>query len=179
MLKKLKKASWNPYIAGVLLGILAVSSVVVTTLVLGKAKYLGASTTYVRVAGFVEKLFLNDHVLSNEYFQSKKIKIDWQMMLVFGIFIGSLVSSLIGKDFKIEKLPPMWKERFGESSLKRGIVSFTGGFIAIFGARLAGGCPSGHGLSGVMQLAVSGFIAMVFFLVAGILVARLIYERRK
>ena len=73
MLKKLKKASWNPYIAGVLVGILAVLSVVVTTLVLGKAKYIGASTTYVRLSGLIEKLFLNEHVLSNEYFQSKKI----------------------------------------------------------------------------------------------------------
>jgi uncharacterized membrane protein YedE/YeeE len=179
MLKNLKKATWNPYIAGIFVGILAVISVIATTLILGKAQYIGASTTYVRLSGFVEQMFSKEHVLSNEYFQSKKIKVDWQMMLVFGIFIGSMTSSVMGKDFKLEKLPPMWEEKFGKSSFKRGIVAFIGGFIAMFGARLAGGCPSGHGLSGVMQLAVSGFIAMCFFIIGGIFVARLIYERRK
>ncbi len=179
MLKNLKKPIWNPYIAGIFVGILAAISVIITTLVLGKAQYIGASTTYVRVSGFIEKNFLKEHVSLNEYFQSKKIKVDWQMMLVFGIFFGSMVSSIVGKDFKVEKLPPMWKEKFGEGQLKRGIIAFIGGFTAMFGARLAGGCPSGHGLSGMMQLAVSGIIAMIFFLIGGILVARLIYERRK
>ena len=179
MLEKLKKSTWNPYVAGILVGILAVISVIITTLVLEKAKYLGASTTYVRVSGFIEQIFLKEHVLSNEYFQSKKIKVDWQMMLVFGIFIGAMVSSILGKEFKLEKVPPMWKEKFGESSFKRGIVAFLGGFIAVFGARLAGGCPSGHGLSGMMQLAISGILAMCFFLIGGILVARLIYKEEK
>ena len=175
----LKKSTWNPYIAGILVGILAVISVIVTTLILGKAQYIGASTTYVRVSGFIEKVFLKEHVLSNEYFQSKKIKVDWQMMLVFGIFIGAMASSIMGKEFELEKVPPMWKEKFGERSFKRGVVAFIGGFIAIFGARLASGCPSGHGLSGMMQLAISGIIAMCFFLIGGIVVVRLIYKEEK
>ena len=35
---------------------------------------------------------------------------------------------------------------------------------SLFGARLAGGCPSGLGLSGVMQLSVSGLVGMACFL---------------
>jgi hypothetical protein len=50
--------------------------------------------------------------------------------------------------------------------------------FAIFGARLAGGCPSGHGLSGVMQLAPSGLIAMACFMAGGMLTARLVYDGR-
>ena len=71
----------------------------------------------------------------------------------------------------------MWRERFGSSAAKRAVVAFLGGLIALFGARLAGGCPSGHGLSGTMQLSVSGFIAAACFFIGGIVVARRLYTR--
>jgi uncharacterized protein len=51
-----------------------------------------------------------------------------------------------------------------------------GGMIAMFGARLADGCPSGHGLSGLMQLSVSGFLALAFFFGIGALVAAAVYR---
>ena len=37
------------------------------------------------------------------------------------------------------------------------------------GARMADGCPSGHGLSGMMQLSVSAFIALAMFFGPGLL----------
>jgi uncharacterized membrane protein YedE/YeeE len=46
------------------------------------------------------------------------------------------------------------------------------------GARLADGCPSGHGLSGIMQLSVSGLVALAFFFGAGVLTARFVYGGR-
>ena len=52
-----------------------------------------------------------------------------------------------------------------------------GGLVAMFGARLAGGCPSGHGMSGLMQLSISGFIAMAGFFGAGVLVAHMLYRK--
>ncbi len=172
------RKNWNPYVAGALVGVLAVLSVVLTTKFIGKPKYLGASTTFVRVTGLIEKTFAPKYVEENKYFKSKKVKIDWQAMLVFGIFFGALVSSLVDGSFKSEKLPPMWQEKFGDNRLKRGVVSFVGGLIAMFGVRLAGGCPSGHGLSGMMQMSVSGLVAMVFFIIAGVVVASLLYRRR-
>jgi uncharacterized membrane protein YedE/YeeE len=45
------------------------------------------------------------------------------------------------------------------------------------GARLADGCPSGHGLSGMMQLSVSSFVAMAMFFGFGALVAHFMYTR--
>ncbi len=173
------KAVWSPYVAGALVGILAAIAVVVSTNVLPKPKYLGTSTTFVRIAGLIEKQFAAEHVAGNEYFKAKKVKIDWQMMLVAGIFLGALLSSLIGKTFNTEKVPSMWAEFYGKNRLVRAGAAFIGGFIALFGVRLAGGCPSGHGLSGTMQLAVSGLIAMVFFLAGGILTAGIVYKRRK
>ena len=173
----LLKGIWNPYLAGALAGVLAVMSVLVSTNMLGNPKYLGTSTTFVHTAGLIEKQFSKEHVENNEYFKAKKPRVDWQMMFVVGIFLGALASSLLGKTFKFENIPPMWAERFGCHLAKRGVSAFVGGFVAILGARLAGGCPSGHGLSGMMQLAASGLIAMMFFLVGGLMAARLIYKK--
>ena len=167
--------SWRPYLAGALVGVLATASVFVSTKVLGKAKYLGASTTFVRSAGLVEKTVAEGHVENNAYYQSKKVKVDWQFMVVAGIFIGALASSMIDKSFKLESVPPIWSDRFGTSVPVRAVGAFLGGIVAMFGARLAGGCPSGHGLSGLMQLSISGFLAMAGFFGAGVLVAHLIY----
>ena len=58
----------------------------------------------------------------------------------------------------------------------RAVGAFLGGIVAMFGARLAGGCPSGHGLSGLMQLSTSGLLAMAGFFGGGVLVANLVYK---
>ncbi len=166
---------WSPYLAGALVGVLAVLSVVVTTVVLDRPKYLGASTTFVRAVGFVEKSVAAEHVAQNDYFTAKKVKVDWQMLFVAGVFIGAFASSRLGKSNRFETVPPIWKQRFGPSAAVRAMGAFGGGVILMFGARLAGGCPSGHGLSGNMQLAVSGLLALVFFIVGGMVTARILY----
>ncbi|HOP64380.1 MAG TPA: YeeE/YedE thiosulfate transporter family protein [Spirochaetota bacterium] len=175
---KTDDGGWNPYFAGALTGVLAIVSVYATTVLLGKGNYLGASTTFVRAAGFIERIFSSQHVTENIYFAATKIKLDWQFMLVIGIFAGSLISSLTDKSFKIEKVPPIWLERFGSSAMKRGVMAFIGGIVAMIGARMASGCPSGHGLSGMMQLSASAFVALAMFFIFGIIVARFFYNRR-
>jgi len=168
--------SWRPYLAGALVGVLAALSVLVSTKMLGSPKYLGASTSFVRAAGLVEKVAAPAHVENNEYYQDKKVKVDWQMMFVVGILLGALVASLADKSFKKESVPPIWSDRFGNKVSLRAVGAILGGIVAMFGARLAGGCPSGHGLSGLMQLSISGFIAMAGFFGAGIIVAHFMYR---
>lgn len=175
---KTDDGGWNPYFAGALTGVLAIISVYITTVLLGKGNYLGASTTFVRATGFIESMFASQHVLENIYFKATKIKFDWQFLLVIGIFIGALISSITDKSFKVEKIPSLWKERFGSSMLKKSTAAFFGGIIAMIGVRMASGCPSGHGLSGMMQLSVSAFVALIMFFSIGITAAQLIYKRR-
>jgi uncharacterized membrane protein YedE/YeeE len=45
-----------------------------------------------------------------------------------------------------------------------------------FGARWAGGCTSGHGISGGLQLALSGWVAVMTFFASGIATAMLIFN---
>ncbi len=165
---------WSPYLAGALAGVLIIMSVLVAD------KFVGASTTFARSAGMIEKTFAPDRVEKTDYFVKYKPTFDWQWLFVAGIFAGALISATSTKTFKWQAVPDMWSSRFGRGPVLRGIAAFFGGVIAIFGARLAGGCPSGHGLSGVLQMSISGFIAVACFFGAGIFIARLLYrERRK
>lgn len=175
---KTEDGGWSPYLAGALLGLLAIASVFATTQLMGKTNYLGASTTFVRAAGIIEKTLSPDRVATNEYYSETKIRVDWQFMLVVGIVLGAFISSTTDKSFKLEGVPPTWEKRFGPSVGKRAVAAFVGGIIAMVGARLADGCPSGHGLSGMMQLSVSAFVALVMFFGVGVLVARIVYGRR-
>ena len=172
---RMEDGAWNPYVAGALVGLLAIASVLATTWWTSKTQFMGASTTFVRACGLIEQTVAPEHVAANAYYTKEKVKVDWQFLFVTGIFIGSLVSSLADRSFKLESVPPTWKARFGDSIGKRALGAIAGGAVAMFGARLADGCPSGHGLSGLMQLSVSGLVAMAMFFGGGMLVAHFIY----
>lgn len=124
---------WNPYIAGALTGLLLVFSVWFT------GKYVGASTTFVRTAGFIEMVFDAERVAMMDYFIKEVPKIDWQWMFVVGIFFGSLIAAATSKTFRWQAVPTMWEGRFGSGKTRRAATAFIGGTIAMFGARLADG----------------------------------------
>jgi uncharacterized protein len=47
----------------------------------------------------------------------------------------------------------------------------------LFGARLAGGCTSGHGISGGLQLALSSWVFMISLFSSGIIIALILYPK--
>ena len=161
---------WNPYLAGALSGVLAVASVFVA------GKYLGASTTFVRSSGMIENT-LSPALVDTAYYLKYSLAVDWQFMFVVGIVIGAFIASRTDGSFRVQMVPDMWSARFGNTPMARGVAAFAGGIMAIYGARLAGGCPSGHGLSGLAQMSMSGFIAAGCFFIGGIIMARLVYGR--
>ena len=175
---KTEDNGWSPYLAGALVGLLAIISVWATTVLMGKTNYLGASTTFVRAAGLLERAVAPERVAANEYFTTSKVKVDWQFMLVSGIFLGALISSVTDRSFKWESVPPVWAKRFGKSPIKRAVGAVLGGIVAMVGARMADGCPSGHGLSGMMQFSVSSLAALCLFFGVGIAVAAMVYKGR-
>ena len=175
---KTEDNGWSPYLAGALVGLLAIISVWAMTVLMGKTNYLGASTTFVRAAGLFERAMAPEQVSGNEYFTKTKVKVDWQFMLVGGIFLGALISSVTDRSFKLESVPPVWAKRFGNSPVKRAVGAVLGGIVAMVGARMADGCPSGHGLSGMMQFSVSSLAALCLFFGVGIAVAAMVYRGR-
>jgi hypothetical protein len=128
-----EKKGWNPYIAGALTGLLLIFSVWFT------GKYVGASTTFVRSAGYIEQIFDAERVAQMAYFKKEIPKIDWQFLFVVGIFFGALASSTTSRSFRLQVVPTRWEKHFGPAIPKRAVAAFFGGAIAMFGARLADG----------------------------------------
>jgi hypothetical protein len=124
---------WSPYIAGACAGLVLVLSVWFT------GKYFGASTSFVRSAGLIEKAISAERVGRMDYFVKTAPKIDWQWMFVFGILIGSFAASRLSGTFRLQAVPDMWQDRFGSGIAGRAMAAFLGGLVAMFGARLAGG----------------------------------------
>ncbi|HQS56718.1 MAG TPA: YeeE/YedE thiosulfate transporter family protein, partial [Sediminibacterium sp.] len=99
----------------------------------------------------------------NSYFQNNVEKSGfYEMKFLFGAFLAGLIPNILKGNFKLILIHENWLRFKGESKIKRIFWSFIGGFILLFGARLAGGCTSGHIISGGMQLAISSLFFAIF-----------------
>jgi len=163
--------AWSPYLVGALIGLLSMATIYFSN------KPLGASTAYARLAGMFGNLFNRRHTASLKYFQENKPVVDWEVMIVLGAVLGAFLAAWHGSELTAEWLPAMWVARFGEDSLSFRLgVALLGGVFMAFGARLAGGCTSGHGISGTMQLAVGSWISVFCFFIGGIAIAMLMFR---
>jgi hypothetical protein len=133
MLEFFQQVQWSPYLVGALIGVLSWFAF------LSVGKLLGVSTAFVRTTGMIEGALVPNHLKGNPYFQEEKPEIDWQWMLVLGIFIGSFLSAWISGDLSFKAVPKLWETQFGSSIWFRWSIAFLGGVILMFGARLAGG----------------------------------------
>lgn len=97
------------------------------------------------------------------------------LAMALGAFLSAMARGGIGADER--KLPAIWYANYGDTPVKRYAVAFLGGFIVLYGARLAGGCTSGHMMSGMMQTAVSGYVFAAGAFAAALPVAIMMYKR--
>lgn len=178
MVNPITRKSWSPYLVGAFIGVLswfAFASV---------DKPLGITTAFENTAALIEKSAIPNFEQTNDYYsvkaeEGKSPKIDWEWMLVLGVFLGALLSANVSGDRTKEAVPEPWRSRFGGSVTKRFAAAFFGGALMMFGARLAQGCTSGHGISGALQLAVSSWVFVVVFFAVATGVALLIYGREE
>jgi len=160
---------WSPYWVGAGIGILSWFTFLLSD------KPIGCSTAFSRTSGMIEQALTGKSVKNQFYYQKFPAEIDWEWMLVLGIIIGSFCSAMLSGEFQLMWLPSIWIARFGLQVFPRILTAFLGGILMGIGARWANGCTSGHGISGTLQLAVSSWIAVIFFFAGGILAAYLIY----
>jgi uncharacterized protein len=167
----LTETHWSPYAAGIGIGLLSWLSFLIS------GKPIATSTTFARTGGMIENFITGGKAEQRPYYQKIKLKINWQWMLVVGVVIGSFLSAIISGDFQVGVwVPSLWASAFGDSVLLRLLVAVAGGIILGFGSRFAGGCTSGHGISGTLQLAVSSWVSAIFFFIGGIITAHIIFK---
>ena len=166
---------WNPYIVGILIGILSW----ITFFWMHKA--LGTSTTFAKAAGALTGVVAPEHVAENPYYQKYfnpekgKVMFDWQFFLDIAMLLGAFMGArLSGSHFR-EYVPDLWKSRFGSSRTVRYAGAFLGGIFLLYGARMAGGCTSGHGISGGLQLAVGSWAFFMAMFIAATATAFILF----
>ena len=181
--------SWKT--GGVLLGIVFFAAVLLV-------KPIGVSTQFVIFDGILWDAVDPDVVVNSEaagsgyaspnaylnksggkYAKSVANPLNYGFVFVFAMMIGAALSAWLrgGVDAAERRMPAVWRANFGESVGRRYLAAFFGGFLVLYGARLAGGCTSGHMMSGLMQTAVSGYIFTAAAFAAGIPVALLLFKR--
>jgi uncharacterized membrane protein YedE/YeeE len=169
----LKQKSWSPYLVGAAIGILS-------WFAFASADHpLGITTAFENTAALLIQSGNPDANSVQTLAQARESspKIDWEWMLVLGVFIGAFLSSSLSGDRSHSPVPDLWARRFGTSRSKRMLAAFAGGALMMFGARLAQGCTSGHSISGIAQLAISSLVFTLIFFAVGIVTAQLIYRR--
>ena len=164
---------WNPYLVGIGLGVLSWFAFGVVNQPLGISTALSSASSVCALP-----VLGSEGVAQNAYWAKTPLKLDGGMLFLIGTFLGALLSVAVSRTFRWEKVPTAWSQQFGSSSAKRLIAAFLGGVIIMYGARMAGGCTSGHGISGSLQLALSSWTFFLTMFAAGIVTALVLFRKR-
>lgn len=159
-----KNNFWSPYIAGAGLGL----TLLATFCIIGWG--LGASSAFSLLTGVGLGKLSPEYAKSLEYFSQylnvRAPLMNWFLFEIGGVFLGALVSALIGRNFKL-----MFDKSDTMKSRMRLLTAFGGGLLIGFASRLARGCTSGVALLGGAQLAISGWIFVIAMFVTGFIMA--------
>lgn len=168
------RIDWTPYLAGAGIGVLSWIAFAIAK------DPIGVTTAYGRLAGEAAIPLLGaEAVASNTYWKQAPFSFDYGMIFLIGIMLGAFLSSVLSGSFKIELVPDVWKQEVGASVWKRFAYAFLGGAVIMYGARLAGGCTSGHGISGGLQLAVSSWTFLAVMFASGLVVSAILFRSKK
>lgn len=183
---------WNWKLGGVVLGL---SFLLAVALV----KPIGVSTQFVILDGIIADVFNSELVVENsksksgysssnsylnksggKYAKSVANPLNYSFIFVISMILGGFIGRMCttAENGKIiNQIPDCHRRRFGDDSVKRYLFAFLGGVLVLWGARLAGGCTSGHMMSGMMQTAISGYLFAVAAFAVAIPTAIFIYKK--
>jgi len=146
----------NPYLGGVLLGLVVLAAVFVS------GRGVGASgaikSTIITTVETITPKHAENAVYYKEYAEThpgNPMK-SWLVFQVLGVLVGGFISGIISgrTKLKIEHSPKI-------SSNRRLVFALLGGVLFGLGSQLGRGCTSGSALSGMAVLSLGGFLSMI------------------
>lgn len=105
--------------------------------------------------------------------------LSYGLVFVISMALGGFLAARLSSHGKSPQLPVVHAARYGNSPGTRYLLAFVGGVFVLVGARLAGGCTSGHMMSGMMQTSVSGYVFAISAFIAAIPTALLVYGNKE
>lgn len=163
-------ATWSPYMAGAGIGVLVCLSFLLAD------RPLGCSSAFIKARGMLEKSVSAQSIGKKEYYREVIPQVDWSFMIIPGVIIGAFFSAVLSRQFHLYWVPSMWGDIFGYNTVIRLVWALIGGILLGFGARWAGGCTSGHGISGSSQLSLASVVTAACFFAGGIVMALVIFR---
>ncbi|WP_449284312.1 YeeE/YedE thiosulfate transporter family protein [Lutimaribacter marinistellae] len=178
----------NWKIGGLLLGLVFFSAVLLV-------KPIGVSTQFVILDGIVGDAVNRSLVTATDdgftstnaylaksdgkYAKAVANPLNYSFVFVLAMMLGGFLSARLrgGIDAAERAVPALWRANFGDAQWKRYAAAFVGGFVVLYGARLAGGCTSGHMMSGMMQTALSGYVFAAGAFAAAIPVSLMLFRK--
>ena len=179
---ELLQGPWHWSVAGVIIGL----TVPALLLISNRSFGISSSLRHICAACMPANI---------DFFKYDWKKETWNLMFVFGIFLGGIIAATLlhnpepmivhpeltadlvqyGIDTTKTDLVPT--ELFSWDSLLtlRGFLFMVvGGFFVGFGTRYAGGCTSGHSIMGLANLQWPSLVATICFMVGGFITANFI-----
>ena len=146
---------WNPYFAGLMLGLVLLSSF----LIMGKG--LGASGAASRLGIAALSTVAPEYTSSNEFMAEtaaggRGVLDNYFVFEVLGVFLGGIVSA-----YAAGRLKPQVTKGPNVRVSHRLMYAMAGGLLMGFAARLGRGCTSGQALSGGALLSVGSWVFML------------------
>jgi len=172
---------WPWYVAGPLIGL-----TVPALLIIGNKTFgISSSLRHICAACLPANI---------PFFQYNWKREAWNLFFVFGVFIGGWIAvTLLANPQPVNINPKLEQElaRYGITdfnnlmpaqifnwtevfSLRGLLLTIVGGFIVGFGTRYAGGCTSGHSITGLSNLQWPSLVATICFMIGGIVMANLL-----
>ncbi len=189
MKELLFRRQWGWKTSGVALGLIIMVAVMLV-------KPIGVSTQYVIFDGIVWNIVNTElvqtdvaaehgHRSSNRYLNENGGKyakavgepLSYGIVFVLSMILGGFIASKLSKSDTADTDTLIQQQRFGTDVWHRYCAAFIGGLLVLLGARLAGGCTSGHMMSGTMQTSYSAYVFTASVLIIAIPVALLLYRR--
>lgn len=151
---------WNPYAAGVALGLV----LVLTFYLMGSG--LGASGAFTRLVAAGEKAVAPNYVANDPYWSTYlgegPILKEWLVFEVFGVLVGGIIAALTARRFKVTS-----EHGMSVTPAQRAALAPIGGLLVGFATRFARGCTSGQALTGGSLLSVGSWAFMLSVFAGG------------
>ena len=165
-------------------------------------KPIGVSTQFSVLSGIVHTVVDSDVIVedssretgyksSNAYYDksegklAKAIKnpLNYDFIFVLSIpvggYLGYLLFSRKKKNEEDNDVESCSLDDNKKGFIEKYALSFIGGFLLLFGARMADGCTSGHMMSGMMQGSISGYVFAISVFATAIPTAIIVKKIKK
>ena len=152
---------WHWALSGGLLGLVAV------LLLFTLNTQFGLSTTFVDFCSVGSRL---------PYFDRPGVGWTWRVWFAVGLFGGGALGAVLGGGWAPTWDLGLFDTQVGYGAMGKVVWMFAGGLLIGLGVRIAGGCTSGHGITGLSTFQWASLRAVLSFMTTGIIVAHLLYR---